>query len=61
VSDDFEDMLENSGIPVYQGVNTLCAHCGQPVGDSLITTTDCGVAYRYCSDTCRHDHEWETS
>jgi hypothetical protein len=53
-------MLENSGIPVYQGVNTLCTHCGQPVGDTPVQDqTDGGTVFLYCSDQCWHAHDWE--
>jgi hypothetical protein len=52
-------MLENAGIPVqvYQGRNTLCAHCGQPVGDTPVDIVGHdGCAIFYCSPGCRDAH-----
>lgn len=56
VMEDHEITLEEVLMhdPVYQGVSTLCAHCGQPVGDNPKPYTDeHDETFLYCSDKCR--------
>jgi hypothetical protein len=39
---------QGARVAVYQGVNTLCAHCGQPTHGAV----DTGI-FVYCSIACR--------
>jgi hypothetical protein len=43
-----EVLMADTPMPVYQGVDTLCAHCGQPTHNAV----DTGI-FVYCSIACR--------
>jgi hypothetical protein len=43
-------------LPVYQGLNVLCAHCGDPIpdGDGIQGTPDWkGEVFLFCDAECR--------
>jgi hypothetical protein len=49
-------LLDNAGVPVYQGRDTLCASCGKPVGDSPVHKQEYNHVFLYCSTQCRDYH-----